>query len=363
MMREMQRPTPVFREMFDEYFRPLFARLTAVIEAFPVGSKIAYDPAKGRLWLISPRCSRWNLTPLEDRWEALESLERVWEGLIARASTDNISLGKHASGLAIVRAGRSANDREFSFWRWGDRARSRPTKIILTGGAAVATAVAGFTVLPPAAILIAAGLVAKAGAMSYLAREGILGARMIDESGDPKRVQKSELVRGGMNPSDDELGWSIHLPRMGSRTVKNRLYGQHQEQVQYWTEYSGTRALSFARKAFPLMNRRYAPDGAIDDAIAAVAAAGGPETYLRHTAAQKPRWVQFRYYPPAMRLAMEMVLFQEEERKALKGELERLENAWAEAEHLAKISDDLLPPRGWADFRARAKNYSEDPGA
>ena len=37
------------------------------IEAFPVGRRLAFDAAKGRLWVVCPSCDRWNLTPLEER--------------------------------------------------------------------------------------------------------------------------------------------------------------------------------------------------------------------------------------------------------------------------------------------------------
>jgi hypothetical protein len=42
------------------------------IEKFPVGRRLAFDPARGRLWVVCRACDRWNLTPLEERWEAIE---------------------------------------------------------------------------------------------------------------------------------------------------------------------------------------------------------------------------------------------------------------------------------------------------
>ena len=46
------------------------------IERFPVGRRLAFDEAKGRLWVVCRKCERWNLTPLEERWEAIEECER-----------------------------------------------------------------------------------------------------------------------------------------------------------------------------------------------------------------------------------------------------------------------------------------------
>ena len=45
-------------------------------EVFPVGTRLAFDAAKGRLWVICRRCDRWNLSPLDERWEAIEDAER-----------------------------------------------------------------------------------------------------------------------------------------------------------------------------------------------------------------------------------------------------------------------------------------------
>jgi uncharacterized protein with PIN domain len=38
------------------------------LEAFQVGRRLAFDPERGRLWVVCSHCARWNLTPLEIRW-------------------------------------------------------------------------------------------------------------------------------------------------------------------------------------------------------------------------------------------------------------------------------------------------------
>ena len=47
---------------------------------------------------------------------------------------------------------------------------------------------------------------------------------------------------------------------------------------------------------------------------------------------------------PRDRLALEMALHEESERRAMDGELAALELAWAEAEQIAKIADDMFLP-------------------
>jgi len=48
--------------------------------------------------------------------------------------------------------------------------------------------------------------------------------------------------------------------------------------------------------------------------------------------------------PGPHRLALEMALHEESERRAMQGELEELERAWREAEEIAGISDNLFVP-------------------
>jgi len=62
------------------------------VEHFPVGRRLAFDSAKGRLWVVCQHCARWNLTPIEERWEAVEESERAFRAQRLRAQTDNIGL-------------------------------------------------------------------------------------------------------------------------------------------------------------------------------------------------------------------------------------------------------------------------------
>ncbi len=83
-----------------------------VIESFPVGRRLAFDAEKGRLWVVCRRCERWNLTPLEERWEAIEGCERAFRATTLRVSTDNIGLARVREGLELVRIGAAWRDAE-----------------------------------------------------------------------------------------------------------------------------------------------------------------------------------------------------------------------------------------------------------
>lgn len=106
------------------------------LEQFPRAARVAYDPARGRLWAVCRRCKRWSLAPIEERWEALEELEKVTRDRGRLLSqTDNIALFM-VDRLQIVRVGR-ANLREQAWWRYGTELRHRRKKFktLSTAGA------------------------------------------------------------------------------------------------------------------------------------------------------------------------------------------------------------------------------------
>jgi hypothetical protein len=70
-----------------------------VLESFPVGRRLAFDGKTGRLWVICRGCERWNLTPLEERWEAIEQAERLFRETTLRVSTEHIGLARLREGL------------------------------------------------------------------------------------------------------------------------------------------------------------------------------------------------------------------------------------------------------------------------
>ena len=65
-----------------------------VVERFPVGRRLAFDAEKGRLWVVCPKCQRWNLTPLEERWEAVEDCKRLFRETPMRVSSENVGLAR-----------------------------------------------------------------------------------------------------------------------------------------------------------------------------------------------------------------------------------------------------------------------------
>ena len=67
------------------------------IEPFPIGRRLAFDPAQGRLWVVCSKCERWNLSPIEERFEAIEDCDRLYRGTYVRMSTGNIGIARMRS--------------------------------------------------------------------------------------------------------------------------------------------------------------------------------------------------------------------------------------------------------------------------
>ncbi len=116
-----------------------------VLEHLPPARRVAYDPERGRLWLVCPACRRWSLVPIEDRWEALEELERATRdrGTVL-SSTERIALLEF-DGLAVVRVG-GASRTEEAWWRYGRELlsrRNRYARVSTTAAIATGALVAG----------------------------------------------------------------------------------------------------------------------------------------------------------------------------------------------------------------------------
>src|SRR3954469_25456127 len=109
------------------------------IEPFPIGGRLAFDAARGRLWVVCEGCERWNLTPLEERWEAIEECERLFSATRLRVSTDQVGLARLRDGLELVRI-EDPQRPEMAAWRYGDQFGRRRRKHMVYTAAGVAAA-------------------------------------------------------------------------------------------------------------------------------------------------------------------------------------------------------------------------------
>jgi hypothetical protein len=308
------------------------------IEHFPVGRRLAFDSAKGRLWVVCRTCERWNLSPLEERWEAIEECERQFHGTRMRVSTDNIGLAKLSEGLELVRVG-SALRPEFAAWRYGDQFGRRRRRTMLQAGLGLGALGA----------LVAGGIAAGAGigGFGWLV---VRSAHFIIE-GNPRTVV-------GHVPGDD--GQLIAVRRSHLKRTRWRIddrSGEPTLAIGFKRGLVTLRGEEARRQAGMLVvqaNRRGGTRKQVQQAVDRIQIAGSAEALL--TASQNlhppPLWTKRRGpdntppfgLVPEQRLALEMALHEEQERRALQGELLALEHAWRDAEEIAKIADDLLVP-------------------
>lgn len=303
-----------------------------VVEEFPVGRRLAFDPDRGRLWVVCPRCERWNLSPTEERWEAIERCERIFRETRLRVSTENIGLARHLEGLELVRIGRPLRT-EFAAWRYGDQFGRRRRKAIVLGVGGAA-AIAALNIASPL-VIGGSGLGAYwLWNLGSVASEVRARTRVRTDDGRLIKLRKKHYRTLRFAPPDDGEGFRLSL-----------LDGEKQE----W--FDGAEAERLAGQIMPKINRNGGRKRTVRDAVREIEERGHPEAFLSDVVRNEgySSWHRKGGYVAKMsaptRLALEMALHEEEERRALEGELWRLERAWEEAEEIAAIADDLLIPR------------------
>lgn len=331
-----------------------------VVEVFPVGRRLAFDAHRGRLWVVCRRCERWNLTPMEERWEAIESCEELFRDTRMRASTDNIGMARLREGLELIRIGAPQRP-EFAAWRYGDQFGRRRKRAILVGSGAVAVvgtvAVAGMVTGVVSGVLLG-----QFGNFYNVYQQNRTVARLRTPEGGLLKVKGAQLDRARFHPREDGEGpgWDLTVVHTAGET-----------------RFSGEEATRMAGRLMARVNRSGGRKATVDDAVRRIEEARHPDAYLarvleEHTAEVRYPHLSFtgkrRKKRPAKeipgsvarldtptRLAVEMAIHEEQERRALEGELFLLELAWKEAEEVAAIADNLLLPEGTDERLAALK--------
>lgn len=343
-----------------------------VVDAFPVGRRLAFDADKGRLWVVCRRCERWNLSPLEERWEAVDTCARLFHDTRMRVSTENIGLARLREGLELVRIGQPLLP-EFAAWRYGDqfgrrrrRALAWSAGALVAGGAAIAGSVTG---------MMSGVLIPQLGNLASLYSYTRTVVRVQTENGELLKLKQGDIEHSMFVPPLDDEGWRVVIGmRVGRKPASTAkvFHGEDGERI--------------ASRILPALNRMGGSAASVKEAVKYLEKYGGPEGFLRsdlldprasgwRLAAQRGRNAVRVRGPggePALhmsalskpvRLAVEMALHEEQERRALQGELEALEIAWQEAERIASIADDLLLPKGTDSFLQRHTGSGKDPSA
>lgn len=304
-----------------------------VVEPFPVGRRLAFDPVRGRLWVVCQVCERWNLTPLEERWEAVEDAERLFRETPLRVSGEQIGLARHREGLDLVRIGEPVRG-EFAAWRYGDqfgRRRRRYIRNAVVGGGVAVGVVAGSVgvIGGMVALQFGANALQLAGLVRQVATPSI-GVSLV--SGETLKVQPRHFRSLKVRPGGGEgAEWTLSLDHKGGSTL-----------------LTGPDAVRGLRALLPRINEAGASGTVVRDAVRELEEVGSPEAYFAQAEYRARRtghgYMPLAGLPAPIRLALEMAAHEDAERVALEGELAWLEAAWRDAEEVAAISDDLTIP-------------------
>lgn len=322
-----------------------------LFEAFPVGRHLAFDANHGRLWVICGSCRRWNLSPLESRWEAIEQCDRLFRSLTIRAATDEIALARTGDGGSLVRLGKPKRA-EFVGWRYGRMLSWRRVR----RAALVGVGLTGLgTVGVVAAASVAADIQTFVGILWGLGLNiGVHAGRLVI-NGLPSTVVARIAVDGSAVRVRREDLERIRLT-YDERVKDYRLVLHHTKGV---TMLHGAPARFALGRVLPAMNHTGADQRDLDDATSLIDRAPSTEVYLRDTFRFAGRRANesITGMPDAMRLAFEIALLEESERLAMESELQELADAWRDAEEVAAIADNLLIPdvvhRQWRALRGR----------
>lgn len=364
------------------------------IEHFPVGERLAFDAATGRLWVICPKCERWNLSPLETRWEAIEEAERAFRSTKMRVSTDNIGLCRLPDGTELVRVGKPLRP-EFAAWRYGDQFLRRQRRY-LARTTAVATGIGVIPVLAmqsqlsgmPGAFLLGAPV--AIGAISVLISGANAWFRDTRHSLSV-RGAKDELLfmspanakAATLSPAGHAFEWQLNVPNIEiaysgavarAIGVKERIVG---ERMAYLRDDDAKRVLA---TILPQVNMFGGGKKELQGAVELLDDAPSVHYLLHQASVTDSPWqrmieraahwepsdsfdrisqrrsrpyrvrstrvseVSLGSLPSSMRFALEMAVHEDDERRAMQGELAELERRWRDAEVIAKIADEMLTP-------------------
>ena len=347
-----------------------------VIETFPVGKRVAFDAAKGRLWAICPKCTRWNLAPIEERWEAVEEAEKSFRDSRLRVQSENIGMAKMRDGTYLIRVG-SALQGELAAWRYGRTLvdRYRKQKYIIGGVAAAGLvfvggipflAAAGF----PFAMLSSSANLFNAVYQKRMREKVLMRIDAASEADGELKIKGADVPRLRLSTLDDRLAIRIEP----AKTAGGHLSSKKSSNLP--ASITGVEAEHLASRIMVTTNKSGASQQKVNDALKLITSMGSPEGLLLAVGRYNPAFQQIesmrgedgRTITPRMligethptlttpdrpaagkdmrlhrttALAVEMALHEESERRAMQGELAVLEEAWREAEQIARIADAL----------------------
>lgn len=319
-----------------------------VIEAFPVGKRLAFDSRRGRLWVVCHFCRNWNLSPLDERWEAVEQCERLYRGTTVRVSTDNIGLASLHAGVDLVRVGAPLRP-EFAAWRYGARLSRRRLRLpspthatstfVQNGAAMVVGATAAF--LGMAYTLtgdryIQDRVVRPLERLETRLQYDRVLAHIRTPDGALRPLRFSHVARLEILAAPESPDWTLRVA--------------HTEGV---SDFDSAEAVQVASPLLARLNHSGGTSQQIADATRRITDAGDAERFIRSSGSlrRERRRKNAIFWDDSVgvlgltateRLALEIAMNEDAERQAMQGELAALETAWRDAEEIAHIADTMF---------------------
>lgn len=319
------------------------------VEHFPVGERVAFDPGRGRLWAVCGSCGRWNLAPFEERWEALEELEKAGrdQGRVL-ASTEHIALIR-VPGIDVVRVG-SAKLAEEAWWRYGTRMmkRRRTHRLI---SYAEGAAVVGVSLLSGGFYWFVGGdFINNFLRWRKFGKSAWRGGVECDTCGAPLTEIR---FRSAANVwiTQDEQGQpavSLRCWRCRVRVFGTDSPGEHR--------IEGLPAQHVLRRVLAYTHYSGASEQLVRSATDYIDQAGSPDAVLTEVTRRRRRLRELSHKRhESEAVALDIALNDQNERRLLEMELAELEARWRQEEEIAAIVDgELTPMRGLEGLRGES---------
>ena len=319
-----------------------------VFGRLPPGRRLAYDPALGRLWVVCEGCRRWNLAPIEERWEALYQLERlVRDRAKVVSETENITL-LEAGELTIIRVG-NAGLAEQSWWRYGQELNRRKSSFDSARSKLTAYTFGTMAYLSDLVGLGEEGLnitwddtpiadILRWRRFGWAAWHGNQDCPYCNSTLRALRYDLSWWVYPEFDSNTGKIGVKVPCPRCDPWTP-DKVYS-----------LEGVEAENALRRVLAYQHISGASVGAIKDAAQVIEDAGSAERFEAAVSAQrKSLWGMGQ----TRSIALEIALNHTVESRMMTLELQALEFIWKQEEDLARIIDEELTPKGLLDRHLR----------
>jgi hypothetical protein len=298
-----------------------------LLPELPAGSRFAFDPANARLWIVCPKCSRWNMAALDEseRRTAVARLESFYTAT-PRAELHGIGVADLEGRASLVRVGPGTWS-QYSAWRYANRIRRRYLDQIISS---VLVLVVIFLILSPSGEVvfgswwaIAAIYVWLGGYLWKYALRPVFHMR--DEQGKRRAVRLHHLKQASVSVKDS--GWRLLLRR--DRGVSS---------------LAGLDAIRALGRLLPHWNGRGHSESQLAEALDIIERAGGPAQLF--ATRLTPAWLgagthKLADLPPSFVLALQIAAQEESELRALRGELASVKLELEDAAATAHIAEEL----------------------